>query len=178
MAPLQSNHCTEVPLYYCVNVHLPVHPAEDKVDSVLFCSTWSRNKIELGLLHVVIIMILFAIPDFKFRHLIMLKLPGTLFYNTPISVSGARWQGKRFWSLFTCVMCINMTLCTCTTTHVTCNTLVSTLIWLLHLFPISIIVNVFLLITQFGFCAVYFVFMADNLSQVKLGQSDWVEQLL
>ena len=39
VAPLQSNHCTEVPLYYCVNVHLPVHPAEDKVDSVLFCST-------------------------------------------------------------------------------------------------------------------------------------------
>lgn len=35
VAPLQSNHCTEVPLYYCVNVHLPVHPAEDKVDSVL-----------------------------------------------------------------------------------------------------------------------------------------------
>lgn len=30
----------------------------------------------------------------------------------------------------------------------------------------SVVVNVFLVITQFGFCAVYFVFMGDNLSQV------------
>ena len=30
-----------------------------------------------------------------------------------------------------------------------------------------IIVNVFLIITQFGFCCVYFVFVADSLNQVS-----------
>ena len=30
-----------------------------------------------------------------------------------------------------------------------------------------IVVNLFLIITQFGFCCVYFVFMADSLNQVS-----------
>lgn len=33
--------------------------------------------------------------------------------------------------------------------------------------PHSYVVNVFLVLTQFGFCAAYFVFMSDNLDQVR-----------
>jgi len=32
--------------------------------------------------------------------------------------------------------------------------------------PHSYVVNVFLVLTQFGFCAAYFVFMSDNIDQV------------
>lgn len=38
----------------------------------------------------------------------------------------------------------------------------------------SIVVNIFLLITQFGFCAVYFVFMADNVNQVSLSYPELI----
>ena len=37
----------------------------------------------------------------------------------------------------------------------------------------SIVVNVFLLITQFGFCSVYFVFMAENLQKVGEVLVEW-----
>ena len=33
-------------------------------------------------------------------------------------------------------------------------------------FIYRLVVNIFLIITQFGFCCVYFVFMADSLNQV------------
>lgn len=33
--------------------------------------------------------------------------------------------------------------------------------------PHSYVVNVFLVLTQFGFCAAYFVFMSDNIDQVR-----------
>lgn len=39
-----------------------------------------------------------------------------------------------------------------------------------HAGAAKIVVNVFLMITQLGFCCVYFVFMAQNIRQVSEGQ--------